>query len=412
MATAEFFAQYDNFRQQETALVGTEEKLQLAEENLAKNKVELSSVDRELQKLTKKMGERRASIDSCQKNFIKGSTLLQPQLWFKGGVAGKVVRQEEKLATEEAQLPTLQTKESQLKRHVTQHEKEVEQLSSVEAQKEGIHGQVERMFEEACAGAPTPAYHQLMATRTQALQMVEAENEVVTAMDATIKMFEKADVEYGKALSDMNRAAQENQEAQYNVSGMKMMEVFDEKDRDRYMNYAQAHANAGASELAQAMTMIPVAARNRHPQLCPSGNVQMNSVSPGGLMTGAASMMQNFGGHQQSFLGGMLMGGGMQQQTQQIAQSRAEAGKQLGQARALLSACKQDAAAASANLAQVDAQLRSEKQQIFNSLRQAAGVDPIPYGGVVPPLGMPMPGAPLGPTPPPSALIGAYSVNR
>jgi len=228
-------------------------------------------------------------------------------------------------------------------------------------------------------------------------------------------MFEKADSEYGKALGDMNRAQQENQDAQYNVSGMKMMEVFDEKDRDRYLNYAQGHANKGAAELAQAMSMIPAAARNRHPQLCPSGNVQMNSVTPGGLMTGAASMMQNFGGHQQSFLGGMMMGGGIQQQVQQMAQSRAEAGKQLGQARALLSACKQDEATANANLAQVDAQLKSEKQQIFNSLRQAAGVDPIPYGGVVPSLGMPadaphgmsMPGAPPGPTPPPSALIGA-----
>jgi len=388
MTTADFFTQYDSLAQQENALVGTEERLCVAEESLAKAKVELAGLCRHNVKLTTKMAERRSSIETCQKDWFLGTTALQPQLWFKGGVEGKIARQEAKLAAEEAELPGSQAKESQLKRQVTTLEKEVEQLASNEAQKEGLHAQRNRLFEQAVAGAPTPAYHELVARKTTAVQAAESEAAVVRQVEEAVKQFDAAHAEYGKALKDMNQAARENSEAQHNISNMEQMRNMDEQQRDRMMGYAQSHANAGASHLAQAVAMIPAAARSRHPQLCPAGQVQANPVAPAaGLATGMGSMMQAFGNH--GFGAGMMVGGGIQGQIQQLSQQQASSGQQLGQAQALLSACKQDAAAATAAASQAEALLTSEKQQIFNSLRAAVGVDAIQYAPGIPVAAMP-----------------------
>jgi len=386
---ADFFTRYDAFMQQETALVGTDEKLSLVEEKLAKLKAALGAVERQNKKHNEKLAQRRALIELCQTSWFYGVTALQPQLWLRGGVAGKIARQEAKLESEEAESPSMETKESQLKRQVGQHEKEVEQLESAEAQKDGVHAQCERMFDEATAGAPTPTYQQLVASKTQAVQTAEAEKETVRAMEEAAKKFEEAVAEYGKAANDMNAAARENGSAQHNVSHMAMAREMDEQQRDRMMNYARGHANAGAAALTQAAGMIPAAARSRHPEMVPTGHAQSSGLSSGvaqatcqpGVASGMASMLAGglgaFAGN--GGLGDMIVGGGINAQLQEIAQSKADAGKQLGQAQALLSACKQDAAAAAASASHVEAQLRGEKQQIFNALREQAGAQPIAF---------------------------------
>ena len=352
----------------------------------AELKAALGAVERQNKKHTEKLAQRRALIELCQTSWFYGVTALQPQTWLRGGVAGKVARQEAKLESEEAESPSMQTKESQLKRQVGQHEKEVEQLESAEAQKDGVHAQCERMFDEATAGAPTATYQQLAASKTQAVQAAEAQKETVRAMEEAAKKFEEAVAEYGKASSEMNRAAQENGDAQH--ANSTLAKGLDEQQRDRFVNTARGHANAGAAALTQAAGMIPAAARSRHPEKVPTGHAQPNGLSSGvaqaacqpGVASGMASMLGGLGAFAgNGGLGDMLVGGGINAQLQEIAQSKANAGQQLGQAQALLSACKQDVAAAAASASHVEAQLRGEKQQIFNSLREQAGAQPIAF---------------------------------
>eukprot|EP00966_Prymnesium_polylepis_P105160 2435524-Prymnesium_polylepis.1 len=44
--------------------------------------------------------KRKELISDCQQHWFRGSSALQPQLWFRGGIEGKIERQRAKLAAE------------------------------------------------------------------------------------------------------------------------------------------------------------------------------------------------------------------------------------------------------------------------------------------------------------------------
>ena len=68
--------------------------------------------------IRKKSASRLTLIDTLETHWLYGTTLLQPQLWLKGGVPGKIERQKRKLAIEAATRLQALVRSSQTRRLV------------------------------------------------------------------------------------------------------------------------------------------------------------------------------------------------------------------------------------------------------------------------------------------------------
>ena len=114
MIDAAFFARYDAMGAEEGSLAGVEAHLASANkvfmtepvlrddlhsepadivfepppraQALADGRARLAAATQRLQGNLAKQRERQERIKACETGFFKGTTLLQPQLWFKGGV--------------------------------------------------------------------------------------------------------------------------------------------------------------------------------------------------------------------------------------------------------------------------------------------------------------------------------------
>ena len=405
MLGAEFFSQYDGLIQQELSLTGVETRLKNSQDTLSQLRKEDKEAEIKHADLTSKIQERKDRIQKCQSSWIMGSTLFNPQLWVRGGVQGKIDRQKAKLAADELTVQDVAQQKQQLEQKITQEEQQVSQLSSSNAQKQGIINKREQMFNDAVASRATPAYQQLMFSFQQQQQMEAAHDETVRGMEGVVKLCEEAVTSYKKAVGDMNAAAREDANAQ-RPERMDLQREQDRKQRDRMANFAQQHASAGEAKLNQALGSIPAAARTQHPQLCNGFGMAQSGGAGGVAQLGAMTsvMQQGFGGGSRGLLGaamGVGMGMSLQNNVRQLSQAEAHTSAQLGQAQALLNACKQQQSAASFATKQMEAQLVAEKNRIFAEMREAAGADAVTAFGTPVALGV-TGGADL-PTPPPAA---------
>ena len=391
-ADAAFFQQYDTLGQEEASLTGIEQTLGQARKSLEDVTRAEHNTENQNRALAKKIQERKELIKTCEDHWFFGNTFFQPQLWFRGGVEGKIQRQKEKLARDEAALPGMIQQERQLEAQVAAQQQQVNGLAQTNARKQQLTAQRAQMFEQAVAAAPSPQYQQLTMAVQQGTQAVAAEQQAVQQMQRVVSLCEGARNKYMQGIRDLRSANQQNRQAQRDNmrdgAAAEHWERMEQQRRDRLMRQAQNHANQAAGELQQGLGAIPPVARGRHPQLCTGlGVVNLPQLQQ---MGAAGHMLEAFGGDGGDMVAGMMAGGMIQQNIQIMQQCENMCQQQLRMAQALLNACRKDQAAAAAHLQSSQMQLVAEKQRIFDGLRAAAGVPYVmPAGAVATPVMQP-----------------------
>jgi len=391
-ADAAFFQQYDTLGQEELSLTGIEQTLGQARKSLDDVTRAEHNTENKNKALAKKIQERKELIKTCEGHWFFGSTVLQPQLWFRGGVEGKIKRQKEKLARDEAALPGMIQQERQLEAQMAAQQQQVNGLAQTNARKQQLTAQRTQMFEQAVATYPTPQYQQLTMAVQQGTQAVAAEQQAVQQMQRVVSLCEGARNKYMQGIRDLRSANQQNRQAQrdnmHDGAAAEHWERMEQERRDRLMRQAQNHANQAAGELQQGLGAIPPVARGRHPQLCAGlGVVNLPQLQQ---MGAAGHMLEAFGGDRGDMVAGMMAGGMIHQNIQIMQQCENMTQQQLRMAQALLNACRQDQAAAAASLQSSQMQLVAEKQRIFDGLRAAAGVPYVMPAGAAVAVATPM----------------------
>lgn len=108
--SVDFFHLYDQLGHDALTLDDETSNLQEAKQKRDQLQFELNKQQRELRKLRGFIREQRNRISLVSTHWFYGTTILQPQLWFRGGCKGKIERARVKLTkAQEEELPTLQS---------------------------------------------------------------------------------------------------------------------------------------------------------------------------------------------------------------------------------------------------------------------------------------------------------------
>ena len=214
MINSHFFAAYDALGAEEVSFIGVEAQLAQAIVKLDGSRAHLGEAQRELQRCLSKKEERRGRIKCCQETWFFGVTALQPQVWLRGGIAGKIARQEAKLMADEAATPGLESEERSALQAVPPLEERVATLSDANARRQGLHAERERMVEVAAQAAPTAALATLTAdaarwaaqAQREAAEQREIESNVLPLLQRGLAHYERASRDL-QAAGRLNRAA-------------------------------------------------------------------------------------------------------------------------------------------------------------------------------------------------------------
>ena len=92
MVDASTFQRYDELKSEASLMVGVDERLTKVSTELAQAKIDLRKATEANEANEKDLKEQKDRIELVKDHWFYGTTALQPQLWFRGGVEGKAGR--------------------------------------------------------------------------------------------------------------------------------------------------------------------------------------------------------------------------------------------------------------------------------------------------------------------------------
>ena len=211
-----FFQRFDNLGQESASLANSANALvytnnQLGDQRRAENNAERARLHNAAEQ-----ARRRRKIENCQNHWFYSSAALQPHLCCSGGVEGRIQRQTEKLAADEAAAPALMSKEAALEGNVAQLEDQQAQLEGQVARRRALDAERRSMFDSAVAGAPTAQLHSLNASVAQWGAFLAAEQACAAQLQHAAQGCASARQGYYGAIRALHSAASTNNAAGFN----------------------------------------------------------------------------------------------------------------------------------------------------------------------------------------------------
>jgi len=378
--TKESFDEFDNLTKQanilaqaDSALSTATSQLNVVLEKLPKTEKKRLQAENEVHKLEKR-------IHGNETNPIFKWSVMQPQTWLSGGVGGKIDKLETELQTWTGRVQQVSTVERELNEQKASLQQRMPSLKSNAATKASVSSRAVQIFESAVHTFPSPALQAFEQSQQQWKSAVQFERVNTRSLMEVLGEMGQAREAYYNAMRALQGAMSMNRGAQFNNviggrrPGMEMMENMQEMQRNRLMQEAGHMAQMGGQMLMNAFSHIPQAARMRYPQLCVElGQVHVPSIEQMGL---GATMMNLFGGDFVDFAVNMAAKRKIQESMGRLSECEQIVSRQEALCEALLAAIHRDGQAASSNLQGVNAQVWTEKVNVFNNLRFTNGLQP------------------------------------
>ena len=430
MLEPDFFSRYDALAAQSQSLLGVEGALQAAKASLHQAQTDLHQKEQELSKNIEYAQEQRDRIALISEHWFFGNTVLQPQLWLRGGTDGKIERAKTKLARCEEEKPGIEVAIEQLQQvTIPPLQAEASRLAAASNSKAAADQERSSMRERAVTAHPSFALQQLLATATGLNQAVAFEQTNAGVLHEVGNLCRQAAEQYERALRDCRQANQANNMAlaehsraeghgphghhhqhhhgQHHGHGQhhaaqamaNRRESFDQSRRDRMMEQAARDADRAADLLTRAFGMVPAAVRERYPSQCAQiGHVQVPRLA----QTHFGDRMMEFFGGGAELLAEFRSGDKIRQNMALIQQCRAVASAQQATVHALEQQVRRDADEARRQLQATEHAIDGEKDQILATLRtnSAIGGAPpqaMPAMPAAVPIGLPVGAAPAAP---------------
>lgn len=372
----QFFARFDAIGAEANSLSYADSSLASTSQQLRSVRQAESSAEGARIRNQKEQERRKRKIERCENHWFYSSTALQPSLWCRGGVEGRIERQKEKLARDAQSAPSLAAKEQALESQIANLEAQQAQLQSAVARLRSLESESEAMFDSAVGAAPTPQLRSLQSSAAQWSQALAGERETASRLQHALQGCAQARGLYMSAIQAMHAAGQTNQSAQLNniLDASEMLEHMQQDHRDNLMHEAQQQAAMAANVLTTALSSVPAAATSKYPHLCSGlGQVALPQLQQTGAGT---AMLEIFGGDFGDAVAGSQAGSMINRNLHILGECERLTARQEGMVNALLHTVRQDVANAGATLQQINGSIASEKQSIFRSLRAKAGVAP------------------------------------
>mmetsp|Transcript_49826 Transcript_49826/g.166517 ORF Transcript_49826/g.166517 Transcript_49826/m.166517 type:complete len:367 (-) Transcript_49826:274-1374(-) len=167
-----FFNKYEELEREMSALTMASHSLEVVNQRLATAHSDLYITRKKLRENHERQGIRIARIAACQSSWLFGCTLLQPQLWLRGGVRGKIARQRAKLDREARLEPDLASRVRLADAALRPLAAEAATLEAAVSRRQAAERQRRAMFATAVAAHPTSELFRLLgdiSRRQQAL---------------------------------------------------------------------------------------------------------------------------------------------------------------------------------------------------------------------------------------------------
>ena len=293
--TDSFFEEYDSLTAEAVALNEAAKRMVVVKSELTSAKAAKARVLVNLEANHKVQTKREMRIDRCSNHWFYGTTVLQPQTWFTGGISAKVSLQKSKLQQDEAEEARLQQELQRLETLIAKLSAEENQLQPIVRSRPGrlavIESRQGEMFASAVSSSPTPELEALWAkakdedwpafistlgkvkaalvpcTRSTFFDAVAHEIvEINNCLDSASRL---PNVPSNRATPDASASKQELQlyrELQELDRLRKLVSALQE--RDKLVQGAHEAALRGALKLAEALCQVPIAAMAAHQEAC------------------------------------------------------------------------------------------------------------------------------------------------
>lgn len=208
-----FFSYYRQLEQDIARLGDVDTAVRIANDTVDKLEKNIKHQKGELKKNTDKQKERINRISLCKTSWFYGITAFQPQTWFKGGIPGKIKRQEEKLEKDREREPHI--KES-IARTETELQPALQHQSAMEGAqeyKEGLEKKHEEMFETAVSQNKTDTYRELEEKLEKLADKIKFAKKNRKPVEEAESLAEEAIRQFRKALKDIDDAEEKNDRA-------------------------------------------------------------------------------------------------------------------------------------------------------------------------------------------------------
>mmetsp|Transcript_3075 Transcript_3075/g.3434 ORF Transcript_3075/g.3434 Transcript_3075/m.3434 type:complete len:518 (-) Transcript_3075:558-2111(-) len=325
--TVEFFDHYHGRKQQLAEAGDTKFKMDQITERVKVSTGALADSEKELAQIRKKMPERRKLIKETEQSSI----LLNPQLWFRGGLEGKIQRQQTKLAKEEKRDPELVEEISGKKRALVPLTEEKKRCIDAHSQSTAWKQEVEDMYESANKQFPSPQMQEVIADLKEATDDVTFNEKYGKILKEMCKKAKEALKNYEEAQKLQVQAANDNVAAMAQIMGssQKLTECQDPEmreglerrhkalekkvadERSRSIQNMAKKADAGGTKYNDTLPMMPPEIRMKYQQMCldfKKDEAKMLSAEVGGKQQSNAMLgMVAAGSGQGNATTGMMM---------------------------------------------------------------------------------------------------------
>jgi len=235
------------------------EAVQLSKKNISER---TSAVERNVHKQEKRTRE----LENRQTNPLLKTPVLQPHLWFNGGVEGRIQRQKAKLAQEQLDEPKLRAQMQEAKEELGPLNDKHIDASDRLARKQAMQAKLEKMFEEAVEMFPSQHLAEISISVKDTEKTVAQTELIIKSLQQCIADVVKAQKHYKTALTAVTNAQAMDTKAanDYSRRGQMPQRMLNRRDRD--MNTATAEIQQASQHLEHAISSIPIALRESYPQ--------------------------------------------------------------------------------------------------------------------------------------------------
>ena len=182
-ADASFFARFDALGVEAHALAGARAALDNSTRMRDQARAQLHEARSELARTESYASEQRSRIDLVSSHWFFGTTVLQPQLWMRGGTEGKISRAQAKLDKCEKEIPVQAEKVKVLEEQTLPPlEQAVVQHTNAHARKTALDAERTAMMEGAIAAHPSAPLVQLQGQEAALAQQIAMDQQQAAAL--------------------------------------------------------------------------------------------------------------------------------------------------------------------------------------------------------------------------------------
>ena len=214
MVDASTFQRYDELKSEASLMVGVDERLTKVSTELAQAKIDLRKATEANEANEKDLKEQKDRIELVKDHWFYGTTALQPQLWFRGGVEGKKKRAEAKLDKCELESPRLMEEKRVLEEQtVPGLEADKKKLGGLTARKQTLEFEIAGLRDQIVASRPSSTLSAMQAQIQGAQTQAAQDEQAAAVLSQMVERCKSAKHHYGNATKAVRDAQWENDRA-------------------------------------------------------------------------------------------------------------------------------------------------------------------------------------------------------